>query len=64
MLNIGAGETKVIKLRLSDKGNLKVRSMVGLIPLFAVTTLEPDLLERLPNFKMRARIPAPFRGQG
>ena len=26
----------------------KVRSMVGLIPLFAVETLEPDMLERLP----------------
>ena len=27
---------------------LKVRSLVGLIPLLAVETLEPDLLERLP----------------
>ena len=25
---------------------LKVRSMVGLIPLFAVETLEPELLEQ------------------
>jgi hypothetical protein len=32
---------------------LKVRSMVGLIPLFAVETLEPELLERLPEFKQR-----------
>jgi hypothetical protein len=32
---------------------MKVRSMVGLIPLFAVETLEPDLLERLPDFKRR-----------
>jgi hypothetical protein len=32
---------------------LKVRSMVGLIPLFAVETLEPDMLERLPDFKRR-----------
>ncbi len=32
---------------------LKVRSMVGLIPLYAVDTLEPDLLEMLPDFKMR-----------
>jgi hypothetical protein len=32
---------------------LKVRSMVGLIPLFAVETLEPELLERLPEFKAR-----------
>jgi hypothetical protein len=27
--------------------------MVGLIPLFAVETLEPELLERLPGFKRR-----------
>src|SRR2546423_15717004 len=27
--------------------------MVGLIPLFAVETLEPELLEKLPDFKRR-----------
>jgi hypothetical protein len=32
---------------------MKLRSMVGLIPLFAVETLEPDLLGRLPGFKRR-----------
>ena len=32
---------------------LRVRSMVGLIPLFAVETLEPELLEHLPGFKRR-----------
>lgn len=32
---------------------IKVRSMVGLIPLFAVATIEPDLLDKLPNFKRR-----------
>jgi hypothetical protein len=32
---------------------MKVRSMVGLIPLFAVETLEPELLERVPNFTRR-----------
>jgi len=32
---------------------LKVRSIVGLIPLFAVETLEPDLLDRVPEFKKR-----------
>ena len=32
---------------------LKVRSMVGLIPLFAVETLDPELLEKLPGFKQR-----------
>jgi hypothetical protein len=30
---------------------LKVRSFVGLIPLFAQATLEPALLDQLPNFK-------------
>ena len=32
---------------------LKVRSLVGLIPLLAVETIEPDLLDRLPHFKAR-----------
>jgi len=32
---------------------LKVRSMVGLIPLFAVETLEAHLVDRLPGFKRR-----------
>jgi len=32
---------------------MKVRSMVGLIPLFAVETLEPRLLDRLSGFKRR-----------
>jgi hypothetical protein len=32
---------------------LRVRSMVGLTPLFAVQTLEPDVLDRLPDFKKR-----------
>ena len=32
---------------------LRVRSMVGLIPLFGVETLEPEVVERLPGFKRR-----------
>jgi hypothetical protein len=32
---------------------LKVRSMVGLIPLFAVETLEPSRIEKFPHFKRR-----------
>jgi len=32
---------------------IKIRSMVGLIPLFAVETLEPEIVERLPGFKRR-----------
>jgi hypothetical protein len=42
-------------LHLPDGGMqpLKIRSMVGLIPLFAVETLEPELLDRVPEFKQR-----------
>jgi hypothetical protein len=32
---------------------LKIRSMVGLIPLFAVETIEPHLLGKLPDFATR-----------
>ena len=32
---------------------LRVRSMVGLIPLFAVEVLEADVLDRLPGFRKR-----------
>jgi len=34
---------------------MKVRSMVGLIPLFAVDNLEPSVLERFPGFVKRMR---------
>jgi len=42
-------------LHLPDGGHfpLKVRSMVGLIPLFAIETLEVETLNRLPDFKKR-----------
>ncbi|OBT69651.1 hypothetical protein VE03_00711 [Pseudogymnoascus sp. 23342-1-I1] len=32
---------------------LPVRSLVGLIPLYATLTLEPELINQLPNFKKR-----------
>jgi glycogen debranching enzyme len=32
---------------------LKVRSLVGLIPLFAVETLDPEIIDKLPGFKRR-----------
>ena len=32
---------------------MRIRSMVGLIPLFAVETLEPELLEKVPGFNRR-----------
>jgi hypothetical protein len=34
---------------------LKVRSMVGLIPLYAVEVLQPEALDALPGFKRRMR---------
>ena len=34
---------------------LKVRSLVGLMPLLAVETLEPELLESMPDFDRRLR---------
>jgi hypothetical protein len=37
----------------NNRVTLRVRSMVGLIPLFAVEVLEPELLERLPGFRRR-----------
>ena len=42
-------------LKFPDGGHypMKIRSMVGLIPLFAVETIEPELLDRLPGFKRR-----------
>jgi hypothetical protein len=43
----------VLELPNGESKHLKVRSMVGLIPLFAVTTIEPELLNHLPAFKGR-----------
>ncbi|MBE9028713.1 glucosidase [filamentous cyanobacterium LEGE 11480] len=43
----------VLQFPNGDRQRLKVRSMVGLIPLFAVTTLEPELLRKLPQFQER-----------
>ncbi len=43
----------VLKLPDGRQLPMKIRSMVGLIPLFAVETLEPELLDSLPAFKRR-----------
>jgi len=43
----------VLHLPNGEHFPMKVRSMVGLIPLFAVETLEPEMLENLPGFKRR-----------
>jgi len=43
----------VLHLPNGEEHFLKIRSMVGLIPLFAVETLEPEIIERLPGFRRR-----------
>jgi hypothetical protein len=43
----------VLKLPDGTHFPMKIRSLVGLIPLFAVETLEPEVLDRLPGFKRR-----------
>ena len=43
----------VLKLPDGAQFPMKIRSMVGLIPLFAVETLESEVLDRLPGFKRR-----------
>jgi hypothetical protein len=45
----------VLNLPNGQSRKLKVRSMVGLIPLFAVETLESELLEQLPAFAGRLK---------
>ncbi len=43
----------VLHLPHGERHHLKVRSMVGLVPLFAVETLEQNMLERFPGFRKR-----------
>ena len=43
----------VLHLPHNERLHLKVRSMVGLIPLFAVETIEPETLNAFPGFKKR-----------
>ncbi len=43
----------VLHLTDGQTHELRLRSMVGLIPLFAVEALEPELLHRLPHFAKR-----------
>ncbi|MBD2176818.1 glucosidase [Pseudanabaena sp. FACHB-1998] len=43
----------VLNLPSGNQTKLKVRSLVGLIPLFAVQTLDPELIDQLPEFKVR-----------
>jgi len=43
----------VLHLPQGEPFPMKVRSMVGLIPLFAVETLEPEIVDKLPDFRRR-----------
>jgi len=43
----------VLSLPDGSRHKLRVRSMVGLIPLFAVEVLDHDLLEKVPEFRRR-----------
>jgi hypothetical protein len=43
----------VLQLPDGNKMSLKIRSMVGLIPLYAVEVLSSDMLEKCPDFKKR-----------
>jgi len=43
----------VLNLPDGERMPLRLRSMVGLIPLFAVETLDPELLDKVPEFRQR-----------
>jgi hypothetical protein len=43
----------VLHLPDGTEHKLKVRSMVGLLPLFAVDTIEPEVLDKMPDFERR-----------
>ncbi|HEX4850493.1 MAG TPA: glucosidase, partial [Puia sp.] len=66
MANMGMGKTglwdeedqffyDVLKLPNGTGAKLKVRSMVGLIPLFAVEVLDQELLDAAPEFTQRLK---------
>ncbi len=43
----------VLHLPNDDYTTIKIRSLVGLIPLLAVETIDPDLLGKMPGFRQR-----------
>jgi hypothetical protein len=53
----------VVSLPNGEHVPLRTRSFVGLIPMFAVETIEPDLLEMLPRFKQRVEWFVKYRPQ-
>ena len=43
----------VLRIPGRPSRRMRIRSMVGLVPLYAVETLEPEIVDRLPGFKRR-----------
>jgi hypothetical protein len=43
----------LLRLPSGEALRMKVRSMVGIIPLFAMETIEPAVIEKLPGFRRR-----------
>ncbi len=43
----------VLHLPNGERLPLRIRSMVGLMPLYAVQTMEPEMLDAMPSFKRR-----------
>jgi hypothetical protein len=43
----------LLRLPSGEWFRMKVRSMVGIIPLFAMETIAPEVIERLPGFRKR-----------
>jgi hypothetical protein len=43
----------VLHLPNGDHTTIKIRSLVGLIPLLAVETIDPEVLDKMPGFKER-----------
>ena len=43
----------VLQLGNGDSVSLRLRSIVGLIPMFAVEIIDHDILEKMPNFRRR-----------
>ena len=57
-----ASSTTSCTRRTTIARRCEIRSLVGLIPLFAVETLEPDALDQLPDFTAPARMVHPTTG--
>ena len=53
----------ILSLNTTDTRALEIRSVVGIIPLFAVACIHPEVLEKLPDFAKRMRWFEEYRRQ-